>query len=587
MRFLTATWLAAWLLMPGMLFGAVADTPHPRLWMTKADEAEIRKKIEQDPLAAALQKQLLADADAILEARTCRHEIVDGRRLLAESKLALHNISTCAWAWRFSGKEEYRLRVIREMEAACGMKDWNPSHFLDTAEMSLAVGLGYDWLYETLTPEQRQYFAGELIKKGLRPAEKANKARAHWTRPHNNWAQVCGGGIGLAAIAVAEDDEALTSDLLEKAVRLMEKCHDFYRPDGMYPEGSGYWRYGTNYHVMLLSACERLGVEYAEDKILDQAGQAIMHLTGPTLVSFNFSDTRAILEVPSPAQCWIASHFPDPVQAAHVRRLFEAALNEPGRERHNSQLWPFALMWLPPDPGQADMPTTGLFTGEQSVASFRTSWNRDATWFAMKGGTPNSGHGHMDVGSFVYEAHGMRWFHDLGGDNYNLPGYFKEKRWNYYRLQNRSHNTLEIAGKLQNPKAAPSPLMTSSSDGGTESANFDLTNAYAGSARRVVRSVNFVSATGAVRLTDEIEEPKGDVVWRAFTDAETTIEGDLVVLQKDCKRITLRNSSGADTWSIGSAAPPTEPEMQNDGFVTVTLTVPKADRITLIVDFLP
>jgi hypothetical protein len=42
------------------------------------------------------------------------------------------------------GGEKFRLRTIAELEAACALKDWNPSHFLDTAEMASAVATGYD-----------------------------------------------------------------------------------------------------------------------------------------------------------------------------------------------------------------------------------------------------------------------------------------------------------------------------------------------------------------------------------------------------------------------------------------------------------
>ena len=39
----------------------------------------------------------------------------------------------------------HRLRArIRELDAACALKDWNPSHFLDTAEMSTAVAIVAD-----------------------------------------------------------------------------------------------------------------------------------------------------------------------------------------------------------------------------------------------------------------------------------------------------------------------------------------------------------------------------------------------------------------------------------------------------------
>ena len=58
-------------------------------------------------------------------------------------------------------------------------------------------------------------------------------------------------------------------------------------------------------------------------------------------------------------------------------------------------------------------------------------------------------------------ADGVRWATDLGPDDYNLPGYFDTKkgtaspRWKYYRLNNRSHNTLTPGDALHFPEFVP------------------------------------------------------------------------------------------------------------------------------------
>lgn len=48
------------------------------------------------------------------------------------------------------------------------MKDWNPSHFFDVAEIAAAVATGYDWLYQTLTPERRTMCEQAIIEKALK-----------------------------------------------------------------------------------------------------------------------------------------------------------------------------------------------------------------------------------------------------------------------------------------------------------------------------------------------------------------------------------------------------------------------------------
>jgi hypothetical protein len=193
----------------------------------------------------------------------------------------------------------------------------------------------------------------------------------------------------------------------------------------------------------------------------------------------------------------------------------------------------------------------------------------------------------MDVGSFAYDAHGQRWLHDLGSENYNLPAYFGNKRWNYFRLQNRSHNTLEIGGKLQNATCKPCPMISSSLAGHPVTAVFDLSNAYADSAASVRRSAEFDTVRGIVRIHDEVTNPIGNVIWRAFTDADAEIRGDQVILRKHDKKISLRRVSQTGSWTIANAKPPTTSEKQNEEFKAIVLTAPQADHVEIAVEITP
>lgn len=586
--------LAAWSLGV-VLAGAadLADEPHPRLWMRRGGEEGVRRAVAADPLAARLHRSSMEIADEVLGERVCRYEIPDGKRLLGESRRALRAVLHCGWAWRIERSEKHRMRAVAELEAACGLKDWNPSHFLDVAEMATAVAVGYDWLHDTLTPEQRRMCERALVDKALKPAESTAGRAGWWRRPSNNWSQVCGAGIALAAIAVAGNDEdGRSGRLFREGLKLVEDCAIFYQPDGMYPEGPAYWHYGTNYHVMLLAACEALGMKPRVDAALRGGGAAMMHLTGPTGCSFNFADADVAMETPSPAQAWLARKFGDAAQAAHVRRLLEQRFAAGGRgagRLRPDRYFCLTLPWLPAaSAGGAVAETAAVHRGEQAVALFRTGWDPRAAWLAVKGGTAAASHGHMDAGSFVFESAGRRWIHDLGKEDYNLPGYFGGKRWDYYRLQNRSHNTLEIGGRLHDPKSKPCPLTASSTAGGVATAAFDLSGAFAGSAAKVVRSVRFDRRSGIARMRDEVEAPVGEVVWRAFTDAAARIEGDTVVLAADGKQLRLRRVSPEGVWSVTpDAKPPGARENPNTGFRAVVLTVPRADRLAIEVELRP
>ncbi|MEK7949928.1 heparinase II/III domain-containing protein [Luteolibacter soli] len=570
--------ICVWLACAGVAMAEV----HPRLLFPAAMEGEVKQRIANDPLAKELQEYVVERAEKVLKERTCEYRIPDGKRLLSESRAALHHVLYCGWAWRTTGDVRFKERAIRELDAACALKDWNPSHFLDTAEMATAVAIGYDWLYPSLSDEQKKRYKDALLEKALKVVGEQHAKTGWWVKASNNWSQVCGTGMALAAEVVKERDPGLCEPLVEHGKKMIESCERFYEPDGAYPEGPAYWHYGTNYEVLLLAQLGK-GIEVPD--VLRGSGDFMRHVTGPSRVSFNYADGHPNAEVPSPAQSWIATHFKDAGQAAHVRSMLERSLKEGTGSGATGDLrfFPLHLLWLPEaqDAGGA-ISKIAKFGGEQSFAFFRSGWDADASWLAIKGGTGAASHGHLDAGSFVYEAGGVRWFHDLGSDDYNMPGYFGKQRWDYLRLNNFSHNTLVIDGKLQVAPGEGCPVRWVEPFGKDQAeAGIDLGTAYAGQAKEVRRAVVFDFTLG-VSVKDTIVKPTGPVRWAVVTKAKPTFEGTRVVLEEKGKRLVMeRRDQAGGSWEEYSLKPKTEREEQNEGFHLIGFTVPVAEEVKL------
>jgi hypothetical protein len=232
------------------------------------------------------------------------------------------------------------------------------------------------------------------------------------------------------------------------------------------------------------------------------------------------------------------------------------------------------LLWLPPAPPDeaksVGPPLQAYFGGEQALAFMRNGWSKDAAWLAIKGGTGAASHGHLDAGSFVYEAAGVRWFHDIGADDYNMPGYFGEKRWSYLRLNNFSHNTLVIDGKLQAAPKEGCGVLTEKNV-----AVVNLSRAYADQAADVLRQAFFDPADGSVRILDVVAKPVGPVRWAAVTKAAVKIDGERVILEEAGKRLVIEKlkPEGA-RWEEYSLKPGTRQEEQNEGYRMIGFTVP-------------
>jgi hypothetical protein len=583
--------------------------PHPRLLLTPAAVEKIERRVGADPLVALVRDAVIVSANHAIDRRTCEHRIPDGKRLLAESRHAIDVVLHTAMAWRLTGDRRYLDRCVEELDAACGLPDWNPSHFLDTAEMATAVAIGLDWLHADLDEAHRARCRAALVAKAIRPAEEVFAEGGWWTKARNNWSQVCGAGIAVACAAVAEDRAALDASLFTKCLPLLDECGAFYT-DGGYPEGPGYWDYGTSYHVLGLAVAAGLGKPVHVTRDMARSTQFMADLRGTSGLLFNFADAPPRRDAFVAARGWLIERIPD-VQSEYNRvsaaalardlRLgLEAKAAELRRSGGNDRFFPLHLLWLPANPWlDVDLPFGGRYGREQQVMTMR---GRDddpaAPYIAVKGGTPRASHGHMDVGSFVYDAFGRRWIHDLGGDNYNLPGYFGDKRFDYFRVAARSHNVLIIAGRPQDPHCDPCLFLATSVVKTSATAPLDLSPAYrpagAPQADKVTRRVSFDRTSGLATIHDIVVAPVGDVRWQAMIDAEPEIDGDRVVLRRDGTSITLDVATTCEppladsvTWSSEDAKPPTPHENPNDGFRILSCTVPRAERVEIEVTIAP
>ena len=151
-------------------------------------------------------------------------------------------------------QDTYLKRAEKELLALSAFSDWNPTHFLDVAEMTMAVSIGYDWLYNDLSEASRSTIKEAILKKGIEPSLD-NKYNS-WLKATHNWNQVCNAGMTYGALAVYEDNPVLAKSVINRAIESVVLPMQDYVPDGAYPEGYSYWGYGTSFNVMLISVLE-------------------------------------------------------------------------------------------------------------------------------------------------------------------------------------------------------------------------------------------------------------------------------------------------------------------------------------------
>jgi len=219
---------------------------HPRLLASAEEIAALKKRIESDTKLAGWKASLEKQANDIISAAPSRYEIPDGLRLLATSRRVVDRVYTLALLYRLDGDKRYAERAWAELNAAANFTNWNTRHFLDTAEMTHGFAIGYDWLYDVWTDEQRALLRRAMIEKGLTPALELYRKHAGYTRMRHNWNQVCNGGIGMGALAIADAEPQLAGEILHDVLESLPLAMAEFAPDGAWKEGPGYWNYATS-----------------------------------------------------------------------------------------------------------------------------------------------------------------------------------------------------------------------------------------------------------------------------------------------------------------------------------------------------
>lgn len=571
----------------------MAPSARPRLLLVPDGIAGLRATAAA-PAWRPLARRVLDAATAMIDLPPPQRRM-DGHRLLEVSRHVQKRIVFGATAWHLTGDARHRDQAREAMLAAAGFSDWNPAHFLDTAEMCAGLAIGLDWLHDDLRPDERDRIARAIIDLGLR----AGEGDHWWLRATHNWNQVCHGGLVLGALAVRDRVPDQAAAVIARALALLPAAMAEYAPDGAYPEGPGYWEYGTTFNVLLIAALESvLGHDHGFADAPGFAASAVYHhhCRGPTGLRFSYGDCgTGDPDAVTPVTAWFARRFALPalVDPATFRQCPAVAADGSG-----DRFLPLALLWGDADPPPADpLPRSWRGDGPSAVAMHRSGWDGAATWIGVKAGSPGVNHGHMDVGSFVLEAKGTRWVEDIGMEDYGRleaagvalwEGGQDGQRWTILRYHNRAHSTLCIDGAGQRV-AGSAPIVHADLAGEERRTVMDLAPVYAGQLGRAVRTIT-LRPDASVLVHDDLQlAAAGTVRWTLPTRATPVILAPgLLRLDRDGASLWVRCRTPGLIWTARSARPDRACENPNDGIslLTLDLAAPAGAAATITVELL-
>jgi hypothetical protein len=537
----------------------------PRLILTSAIEKKLRGKLKSDPVVKNYFAAMKLNAARILKQPLLTRDVV-GRRLLATSREMLYRMNILGMLYRIEKDGAILKRIDEELKAVSNFSDWNPSHFLDVAEMSLGVSLALDWAGDALPSATVELAKSALIEKGIKPSF-PEKGSPGWVNNTNNWNQVCNGGMIAAAITIADKDAELAARTISRSLGGMHNALKQYAPDGMYPEGATYWGYGTSFSVTTSSMLQSaFGTDFgiAEYPAFIESADFRLLSVAPSGWYYNFADCGD--KGGNSGDITLAWFAQKTGNSLYLER--DKFLQSPEEMGELSRLAGAGLVWLSQfkNKNETELPLVWKGEGENPVVIFRGGADDAGQYyFGGKGGRATVSHGNMDAGSFIFELDGIRWsidpgnqsYHEIEKTGFNLWGNCQNcQRWTLLTKNNFGHSTLTVNEALHVNTGFAS--LVEFKNGEHPEATFDLSEVFGAKLNSATRK--FKKEDGRSLLIEDkfqINDSTSSITWQLITAADVEIKKGGALLEQGGKRLKLENLSHPDvTVSVISLDPP-------------------------------
>jgi hypothetical protein len=282
-------WLVAGVATASLAFTVLRETParaaapaaapatvHPRLLFSATDLPALRARVAAGGPPGSAWARLREQADGLLERvrpDAVRESVdqVGPYGLQNEMPTYLLNLGL---AYQLSGDVRYGRRVV---ELLLALTDAHYPYWccedLGVGDLLYGMGLGFDWSYELMTPEERRRIVAAMW---TQDHEAFLFGRTLGYNPTNeysanlqisNWIAVTGGGAGLALLAI-RGEPGIPADTIRPfdtyLTRALERTRSYFKraidPLGAGHEGMTYAHYGLKNAVPFALAARREGL---------------------------------------------------------------------------------------------------------------------------------------------------------------------------------------------------------------------------------------------------------------------------------------------------------------------------------------
>jgi len=358
-----------------------------------------------------------------------------------------------AMAYQLTGDSVYLDGAKKWMLTACREPKWRNGKNLAAGECLFGVAIGYDWLYNYLSDEERNIVRDKLI---LQASLMKNGPPQHyyaWLGNHNIIEHSALAAAGL----VLYDEVPKAIDWIRQGDLALSQTLKVYGDDGSTDEGHQYWVYSTEALLCYLEAARDLmGLNYYDNDWLENTADFAVFCTTPDFNTktcvMSYGDSARQYGPRNPVHILyrLASEYNNGFAQRLAEEMMSRKIGKKGRKA-----W-LNLLWYDETVKPVDLSGLGTFRHFDNIGfiTTRSSWNEDAVMIGFKCGPfhgqklqayyegqadngwhyskiKSGGHCHPDINSFQVYAYG-KW---LAID----PG-FEKPKWT------KNHNTILVNG---------------------------------------------------------------------------------------------------------------------------------------------
>ncbi|NLD87616.1 MAG: hypothetical protein GX633_05090 [Clostridiales bacterium] len=443
--------------------------PHPRLYIDEKAVENLRRTDLTPGLALDFQ---VVDkiANESLANTTIQFNEAGHNSMLIRARYMQTRIYCLLCKFLQTGEEKYRKAVldhIREIDswpywswfewrAKCE-PDWEApfvSFDLSYGENSMTLGIAYDVLYNTLSPEEKEIFYSclkrhRVITEFLRHCKigrGSGRDMGDWIQNEKcNWITVTCGGMGMLALAFYDELEEARQALALCDLAVMSLMVYADECGGSWPEGLSYYNYTLRYAIAFLISYET--ATGRRHPAFDLPGTAEMNSFflnfQPNGIPCTFGDNNTLWE-----PMGYNYHLAQRLGQTHLC----PALDKAARYGQNyGDCWPYAaerlLFSVCDDIHKVDLSPKNvvkLYPGT-NFAVMADSLPSPEFYMAIRGGNTNGAHEHNDLSSFHLVAGEEMFITSLTTDEY-LDTTFSPRRDELFEMTPLAKNVLLVNG---------------------------------------------------------------------------------------------------------------------------------------------